>query len=73
MGRIRLDLEATGPLSPGYYFIGMTADPAPRRTRYNQGAILIVAPDSLILKASQNEALAWLVDQETGQPVATYR
>ena len=70
VGRIRLDLEAAGPLSPGYYFIGMTADPAPRRTQYNQGAILIVAPDSLILKASQNEALAWLVDQETGQPVA---
>jgi len=69
VGRIRLDLAANGPLSPGYYFIGMTAEPVSRKTPYNQGAIFIVAPDNLTLKASQNEALAWLVDQETGQPV----
>ena len=69
VGRIRLDLEADGPLSPGYYFIGMSADPVSRTARYNQGAIFIVAPDNLTLKASQSEALAWLVDQETGQPV----
>ena len=47
----------------------MTADPVDRTSTYNQGAIFIVAPDNLTLKASQSEALAWLVDQETGQPV----
>jgi len=69
VGRIRLDLEANGPLSPGYYFIGMTAEPVSRSSQYNQGAIFIVAPANLTLKVSQSEALAWLVDQETGQPV----
>ncbi|HTX92091.1 MAG TPA: Ig-like domain-containing protein [Anaerolineales bacterium] len=69
LGRIRLDLEASGPLGPGYYFVGMTANPITQSGRYLQGAIFIVAPDSLTLKASQTEALAWLVDQETGQPV----
>ncbi len=77
VGRIRMDLEANGLLSPGYYFIRMyadpiarTIDPAARTTHYNQGALFIVAPDNLTLKVSQSEALAWLVDQETGQPVA---
>ncbi len=69
VGRIRLDLEANGLLGPGYYFIGMSADPVARTTRYNRGAIFIVAPDNMTLKVSQSEALAWLVDQETGLPV----
>jgi uncharacterized protein YfaS (alpha-2-macroglobulin family) len=69
VGRIKLDLEAKGALDPGYYFIGMTADPVDRKNTYNQGAIFIIAPDNLTLKASQSEALAWLVDQESGQPV----
>jgi uncharacterized protein YfaS (alpha-2-macroglobulin family) len=33
-----------------------------------QGALLIVASDNLTLKTTDTEALAWLVDQETGQP-----
>ena len=69
VGRIKLDLEANRHLDPGYYFIGMTADPVDRTARYNQGVLFIVAPAALTLKASQSEALAWLVDQETGQPV----
>jgi hypothetical protein len=69
LGRIRLDLEARAPLGPGYYFIGMSADPVKRTTKFNQGALFIVAPDNLTLKTSQSEALAWLVDQETGKPV----
>ena len=69
LGRVRLDLEAQGPLSPGYYFLGMTAEPVSRTALYNQGALFIVAPDNLTLKASQSEALAWLVDQESGKPV----
>jgi alpha-2-macroglobulin len=69
VGRIKMDLAANGPLDPGYYFLGMTAEPLDRKNPYNQAAIFIVAPDNLTLKASQSEALAWLVDQETGQPV----
>ena len=36
--------EVNGPLSPGYYFLGMTAEPVSRNEQYNQGAIFIVAP-----------------------------
>jgi uncharacterized protein YfaS (alpha-2-macroglobulin family) len=70
VGRIKLELEANGTLDPGYYFIGMTAEPVDRTSHYNQGVLFIVAPAALTLKASQSEALAWLVDQETGQPIS---
>jgi uncharacterized protein YfaS (alpha-2-macroglobulin family) len=33
-----------------------------------QGAVVMVASDNLTLKTTPSEALAWLVDQETGQP-----
>ncbi|MGB8213582.1 MAG: Ig-like domain-containing protein [Anaerolineales bacterium] len=69
VGRIRLDLDGSGPLAPGYYFITLTAEPVSPENNYNQGALFIVAPDNLTLKVSRSEALAWLVDQETGQPV----
>lgn len=35
-----------------------------------QGAVLIVASDNLTLKTTPSEALAWLVDQEAGQPTS---
>lgn len=65
---LRLDDEK--PLGPGYYYLGLSAAPLTSPNRFVQGAIFIVANDSLALKATQNEALAWLVASETGQPVA---
>ena len=69
VARIRLNLDENGLLGPGYYFIGLAAEPTEMKSRYVQGAIFIVAPEAMTLKVSQNEALAWVVDQETGQPV----
>jgi uncharacterized protein YfaS (alpha-2-macroglobulin family) len=36
--------------------------------KFLQGAVFIVASDNLTLKTTPTEALAWLVDQETGHP-----
>jgi alpha-2-macroglobulin len=68
--RILLNLDDPQPLAPGYYYVGLTADPLQPQNHFLQGAIFIVADDNLTLKATQNEALAWLVDSESGQPVA---
>jgi uncharacterized protein YfaS (alpha-2-macroglobulin family) len=62
-------LDETEPLAPGYYYLGLTAEPIKPYHRFLQGVIFIVANDSLTLKATQGEALAWLVDSASGQPV----
>ena len=67
--RVLLHLDDQGPLSPGYYYLGLTARPLTPRNRFLQGALFIVSDDSLTLKTTQDEALAWLVDSNTGQPV----
>jgi hypothetical protein len=67
--RVLLRLDDQKPLGPGYYYLGLSAAPVTASHRFVQGALFIVANDNLMLKATQNEALAWLVDSETGQPV----
>ena len=68
--RMLLQLDEEKSLAPGYYFLGLNAKPIDSRSNFLQGAIFIVANDNLTLKSTQTEALAWLVDSETGQPVA---
>jgi len=57
------------PLSPGYYFFGLKAEPF-NYSHFLQAATIIVATDTLTLKTTDSEALAWLTDLETGQPVS---
>lgn len=68
--RLSLDEDGDNPLPPGYYFVGLIADPSPRDLsyNYNQGSVFVVATDSITLKATHTEALAWVVDLENGQP-----
>ncbi len=70
--RARLSLkDAQGqPLEPGYYFIGLDAAPMKYTSRYLQGAVFVVATDSVTFKATANEALAWVTDLEGGKPQA---
>jgi uncharacterized protein YfaS (alpha-2-macroglobulin family) len=70
LARILLDFRAEdgSPLPPGYYFLGLDASPFDYETRFLQGVIFMVATDNLTLKVSPSEALAWLVDLETGRP-----
>ena len=68
--RILLRLDDQKPLEPGYYYLGVSANPVTTEHRFVQGAIFIVSSSTLALKATQNEALAWLVDSGSGQPLA---
>ena len=68
--RVLIRLDDQKPLDPGYYYLGLNAKPVTSPHRFLQGALLIVSNDSLSLKATNTEALAWLVDSESGQPVA---
>ncbi len=68
--RVLLHLDESGPLAPGYYYLGLNAAPLESSERYWQGAIFIVADDNLTLKTTQTEALAWLVNSQSGRPVA---
>jgi uncharacterized protein YfaS (alpha-2-macroglobulin family) len=67
--RLLLRLDDQKTLAPGYYYLGLAAAPLSPQHRFLQGATFIVSNDSLALKATQGEALAWLVDSQTGQPV----
>ncbi len=51
-----------------YSTVGRSQNSELAGSNYVQGALLIVASDNLTLKTTSTEALAWLVDQETGQP-----
>jgi uncharacterized protein YfaS (alpha-2-macroglobulin family) len=62
--------DAAGkPLAPGYYFIGVNAKPFNYSSQFLQGAAIIVATDNMTFKSTESEALVWLTDLETGQPV----
>lgn len=56
-------------LAPGYYFVGVKAEPFESSANFLQGAAVILATDNLTFKAAESEGLAWLTDLETGEPV----
>jgi alpha-2-macroglobulin len=66
--KIPLQDDADQPLAPGYYYIGLNAEPFTEETRFHQGAVFVVATDNITFKASGNDALAWVTDLETGTP-----
>jgi hypothetical protein len=68
--RVEFDLkDASGkPLAPGYYFLGLNAEPFDYSGSFMHGVTLIVATDNLTLKTTDSEALAWVTDLETGNP-----
>ena len=70
--RTRLDFKDTSgaSLSPGYYFIGLKAQPFDYTTPFLQGAVFIVSTDSMTFKTTSSESLVWLTDLETGAPTA---
>ena len=57
------------PLAPGYYFLGVNAQPFEYASRFLQGAPIIVATDNMTFKSTESESLVWLTDLETGEPV----
>jgi uncharacterized protein YfaS (alpha-2-macroglobulin family) len=68
LNRFNFKLDGNGKLEPGYYFIGVEAAPLEYSNRFYQGFVFIVATDNLTLKTTSTEALAWVVDLESGEP-----
>lgn len=67
--RISMHLDEEKSLEPGYYYLGLNARPLEPLGRFWQGIIIVVSNNNLTLKATQGEALAWLLNADTGQPV----
>jgi uncharacterized protein YfaS (alpha-2-macroglobulin family) len=69
---VRLSLDFTSEngsnLLPGYYFIGLKAEPFDYKGAYLQSGVFMVSTDSLTLKTSPSEALVWLTNLQTGAP-----
>ena len=67
----KYDLNENGdtPLSPGFYLLGMKADPIEYTGVFLENRLLIVSSANLTLKLGASEALVWLTDFETGRPL----
>lgn len=60
---------AGNSLDPGIYFLGMEAGEFQSESRWRDARILIVANANLTLKTTTSDALIWLTDLESAQPV----
>lgn len=67
----RLDLldNAGRALPPGYYFVGVKAEPFTYKERFLRAQVFVVATENITFKTTDSEAMAWLVDMNTGLPV----
>jgi uncharacterized protein YfaS (alpha-2-macroglobulin family) len=71
-GYERFDLfTADGqPLEPGFYFITLDSPQVEHERRHLQTQPLLVATANLTLKTTATEAMIWLTDLNSGQPLA---
>ncbi len=66
---ISLTTSDGSSLPPGMYLLRMRSDEISRAFQWLDARLLIVATANLTLKTTPAEALVWLTDLETGQPV----
>ncbi len=64
---IELRDENGDPLAPGVYVLDLQVTPKKLR---GQRRVLLVTPYNVLLKTTTQEALVWVTDVRTGQPVA---
>lgn len=62
--------EDDKPLTPGFYFLTLETPEIDNRRPYDDVRTLMVANTNLTLKSSHYEALAWVTDLETGEPLS---
>ncbi len=63
--------EDGGALPPGLYYLSLTSPDVPRADYGGPSRhILIVGNANVVLKAGEREALVWVTDLNTGQPLA---
>jgi uncharacterized protein YfaS (alpha-2-macroglobulin family) len=56
-------------LSPGMYFLGITSKDITHTSLWLDARIFIVATDNMTIKTTLSDALVWLTDLESGEPV----
>ncbi len=57
------------PLSPGMYFLGITSTDMQYYSQWLDARILIVATANMTVKSTLSDALVWLTDLESGEPI----
>ncbi|NIS81796.1 MAG: hypothetical protein GTO14_16665 [Anaerolineales bacterium] len=67
---IELTTSEGDPLPPGIYFLGMKSSRISSTYNWLSARVLIVATANMTLKSTLSEALLWLTDLETGEPVS---
>ncbi|MCB9420606.1 MAG: Ig-like domain-containing protein [Ardenticatenaceae bacterium] len=72
-GYERFDLLAAGgqSLEPGFYFITLDSPQVEHDRRHLQAQPLLIATANLTLKTTATEAMIWLTDLNSGQPLAS--
>jgi len=68
--QISLTTSEDSPLPSGLYLLRMRSNEISRSSQWLDARLLIVATANLTLKTTPAEALVWLTDLESGQPVA---
>ncbi len=59
------------PLPAGFYFLALNAQGIPHdKSPYLDNHVLIVANAAITFKSARGQALAWVTDMESGQPIA---
>ncbi len=57
-------------LAPGFYYLGLNAEPLDYSKRFYNTGLFVVATDNITLKTTETEALVWVTDIDTGVPSA---
>jgi uncharacterized protein YfaS (alpha-2-macroglobulin family) len=68
--RVRLVDDAGQGLPPGIYYLQLSAPEVEKTEYYRPSRLLfVISPYNVLLKRTETEALAWVTDLKTGQPV----
>lgn len=67
--RFILNQADTGPLPTGYYFAALDSPQVRHTENYLQAQVLVMATANVVLKTTTNEAMIWVTDLNTGQPL----
>jgi uncharacterized protein YfaS (alpha-2-macroglobulin family) len=64
-----LETAAGEPLSPGFYFLTIDTPQISHKNPFLDTRLLVMANANLTFKTTQNEALVWLTDLDSGAPL----
>lgn len=57
------------PVSPGFYFLGMSSGDFKNKGKFIDGRLLVISPANLTFKQSNSNGLLWLTALNSGKPL----